>query len=120
MKRLSGFALLTALVVLLFLKNLRSTIIIAVAIPVSLLGAIAVMYFLGYTFNTMTMLGLLLLRRLLHLMLLHLGCCSYSCCICAAAFSAAAFWLQHLQQLHFWLQHFQMLHLGCCIYSCCI
>ena len=53
--------LLTALVVLLFLKNLRSTIIIAVAIPVSLLGAIAVMYFLGYTFNTMTMLGLLLL-----------------------------------------------------------
>ena len=36
-------------------------IIIAVAIPVSLLGAIAVMYFLGYTFNTMTMLGLLLL-----------------------------------------------------------
>jgi len=57
---LSG-ALLTALVVLLFLKNLRSTLIIAVAIPVSLLGAIAVMYFLGYTFNTMTMLGLLLL-----------------------------------------------------------
>jgi len=57
---LSG-TLLTALVVLLFLKNMRSTIIIAVAIPVSLLGAIAVMYFLGYTFNTMTMLGLLLL-----------------------------------------------------------
>jgi HAE1 family hydrophobic/amphiphilic exporter-1 len=53
--------LLTALVVLLFLKNLRSTLIIAVAIPVSLLGAIAMMYFLGYTFNTMTMLGLLLL-----------------------------------------------------------
>ncbi len=53
--------LLTALIVLLFLKNLRSTLIIAVAIPVSLLGAIAVMYFLGYTFNTMTMLGLLLL-----------------------------------------------------------
>ena len=53
--------LLTALVVLLFLKNIRSTIIIAVAIPVSLLGAITVMYFFGYTFNTMTMLGLLLL-----------------------------------------------------------
>jgi HAE1 family hydrophobic/amphiphilic exporter-1 len=53
--------LLTALVVLLFLKNLRSTFIIAVAIPVSLLGAIAMMYFLGYTFNSMTMLGLLLL-----------------------------------------------------------
>ena len=52
---------LTALVVFLFLKNIRSTIIIAISIPVSLLGAIAVMYFLGYTFNTMTMLGLLLL-----------------------------------------------------------
>jgi len=57
---LSG-TLLTALVVFLFLKNIRSTIIIAVAIPVSLLGAIAVMFFLGYTFNTMTLLGLLLL-----------------------------------------------------------
>ncbi|HEB82458.1 MAG TPA: efflux RND transporter permease subunit, partial [Gammaproteobacteria bacterium] len=31
------------------------------AIPVSLLGAIAGIYFAGYTFNTMTMLGLLLL-----------------------------------------------------------
>ena len=53
--------LLTALVVWLFLKNVRSTLIIAAAIPVSLLGAVAVMYFLGYTFNTMTLLGLLLL-----------------------------------------------------------
>jgi len=53
--------LLTALVVWLFLKDLRSTFIIAAAIPVSLLGAIAVMYFSGYTFNTMTLLGLLLL-----------------------------------------------------------
>ncbi|MEN8166467.1 MAG: efflux RND transporter permease subunit, partial [Pseudomonadota bacterium] len=53
--------LFTALVVWLFLKNVRSTLIIAVAIPVSLLGAVAVMYFLGYTFNTMTMLALLLL-----------------------------------------------------------
>jgi len=53
--------LLTALVVWLFLKSLRATAIIAVAIPVSLLGAVAVMYFAGYTFNTMTLLGLLLL-----------------------------------------------------------
>ena len=52
---------LTALVVWLFLVNLRSTLIIAAAIPVSLLGAVAVMYFSGYTFNTMTLLGLLLL-----------------------------------------------------------
>ncbi|RLA03864.1 MAG: AcrB/AcrD/AcrF family protein, partial [Gammaproteobacteria bacterium] len=53
--------LLTALVVWLFLKSLRATAIIALAIPVSLLGAVAVMYFLGYTFDTMTLLGLLLL-----------------------------------------------------------
>jgi len=53
--------LLTALVVWLFLRSLRATAIIALAIPVSLLGAVAVMYFFGYTFNTMTLLGLLLL-----------------------------------------------------------
>jgi len=53
--------LLTALVVWLFLKSIRATAIIALAIPVSLLGAVAVMYFFGYTFDTMTLLGLLLL-----------------------------------------------------------
>jgi len=53
--------LLAALIVLVFLKSLRSTLIIAVAIPVSLLGAIAVMYFAGFTFNSMTLLALLLL-----------------------------------------------------------
>ncbi len=53
--------LLAALVVWLFLRNLRATLIVATAIPVSLLGAIAGIYFAGYTFNTMTLLGLLLL-----------------------------------------------------------
>ncbi|HKX37653.1 MAG TPA: efflux RND transporter permease subunit, partial [Burkholderiales bacterium] len=53
--------LLAALVVWLFLKSLRSTIIIATSIPVSLMGAIAVMYFFGYTFNSVTLLALLLL-----------------------------------------------------------
>ena len=53
--------LLAALVVWLFLKNLRATLIIAVAIPVSLLGAVSAIYFSGYTFNVMTLLGLLLL-----------------------------------------------------------
>jgi HAE1 family hydrophobic/amphiphilic exporter-1 len=53
--------LLAALVVLVFLRSLRSTLIIAVAIPVSLLGSVAVMYFFGYTFNSVTMLALLLL-----------------------------------------------------------
>ena len=53
--------LLTAFIVWLFLKNIRSTLIISTAIPVSLLGAVALMYFMGFTFNTMTLLGLLLL-----------------------------------------------------------
>jgi len=53
--------LLAAAVVLLFLRNFRSTVIIAAAIPVSLMGAVAVMYFFGYTFNVVTLLALLLL-----------------------------------------------------------
>ncbi len=53
--------LLAALVVWLFLRNVRSTLIVATAIPVSLLGAIAGIYFAGLTFNIMTLLGLLLL-----------------------------------------------------------
>lgn len=53
--------LLAALIVWLFLRSLRSTLIIATAIPVSLLGAVAVMYFSGFSFNTMTLLALLLL-----------------------------------------------------------
>jgi HAE1 family hydrophobic/amphiphilic exporter-1 len=53
--------ILAALVVLVFLRSVRSTLIIATAIPVSLLGSVAVMYFFGYTFNSVTMLALLLL-----------------------------------------------------------
>ncbi|MDY6943189.1 MAG: efflux RND transporter permease subunit [Pseudomonadota bacterium] len=52
---------LAGLIVLVFLRNFRSTIMIAAAIPVSLLGAVAVMYFFGYTFNSVTLLALLLL-----------------------------------------------------------
>ena len=53
--------LLAALIVFIFLRSIRSTLIIATAIPVSLLAAIAVMYFSGFTFNSMTLLALLLL-----------------------------------------------------------
>ena len=52
---------LAALVVWFFLRSLRSTLIITLAIPVSLMGAIAVIYFFGYTLNSLTMLALLLL-----------------------------------------------------------
>lgn len=53
--------LLAAFIVFIFLRSIRSTLIIATAIPVSLLAAIAVMYFSGFTFNSMTLLALLLL-----------------------------------------------------------
>ena len=53
--------LFAALVVLFFMRSLSSTLMICLEIPVSLLGAIAVMYFAGYTFNSMTLLALLLL-----------------------------------------------------------
>ncbi|MBL8454076.1 MAG: efflux RND transporter permease subunit, partial [Zoogloea sp.] len=53
--------LLASLVVWFFLRSVRSTLIIALAIPVSLMGAIAVIYFAGFTLNSLTMLALLLL-----------------------------------------------------------
>ena len=53
--------LLAAVMVFLFLKSGRSTLIIATAIPVSLMATFAVMYFAGYTLNKITLLGMLLL-----------------------------------------------------------
>jgi len=53
--------LFAALIVLIFMRSFSSTLMICLEIPVSLLGAIAVMYFSGYTFNSMTMLALILL-----------------------------------------------------------
>jgi multidrug efflux pump subunit AcrB len=53
-------AALTAAMVLLFLGNWRSTLIIAVTIPLSILAAILVLYALGETLNLMTLGGLAL------------------------------------------------------------
>lgn len=53
--------LFAALIVLIFMRSFSSTLMICLEIPVSLLGAVAVMYFSGYTFNSMTLLALLLL-----------------------------------------------------------
>ena len=53
--------LFAALIVLIFMRSFSSTVMICLEIPVSLLGAIAIMYFSGYTFNSMTLLALLLL-----------------------------------------------------------
>lgn len=49
---------LTALVCWLFLGSLSSTANVVLAIPMSLLGTVAVIYFCGFTLNTFTLLGL--------------------------------------------------------------
>jgi len=51
---------LVILVVFLFLKNWRMTLIPALAIPVSLLGALAALAVLGYSINTLTLFALVL------------------------------------------------------------
>ncbi len=51
-------ALLTSVVILLFLRNVRTTFISVLAIPVSLIGSFAFMNALGFTINNMTMLAL--------------------------------------------------------------
>lgn len=54
-----GLALiLTALVCWLFLGSFSSTLNVILAIPMSLLGTVAVVYFCGFTLNTFTLLGL--------------------------------------------------------------
>jgi multidrug efflux pump len=51
---------LVILVILVFLKSLRATVIPAIAIPVSIIGTFAVAYFLGFTVNILTLLALVL------------------------------------------------------------
>ncbi|HRE14035.1 MAG TPA: efflux RND transporter permease subunit [Usitatibacteraceae bacterium] len=51
---------LVALVIFLFLRNLRATIIPLVTIPVSLVGAFAFMYAFGFSVNTLTLLAMVL------------------------------------------------------------
>lgn len=53
-------AVLVILTVLVFLQDLRATIIPAVTIPVSLVGTFAVMSLLGFSLNTLTLFGLVL------------------------------------------------------------
>src|SRR3984957_10139894 len=53
-------AALTGLMILLFLGSWRSTLIIAVSIPLSILTSVIVLSFLGETINTMTLGGLAL------------------------------------------------------------
>ena len=53
-------ALLTAAMILLFLGSWRSTVIVAVSIPLSILASLTMLYLLGETLNIMTLGGLAL------------------------------------------------------------
>lgn len=64
-KTLVEAIILVFLVMLLFLQNLRATLITTVAIPVVLLGTFGLMAIFGFTVNTLTMFGLVLAIGLL-------------------------------------------------------
>jgi multidrug efflux pump subunit AcrB len=51
---------LTGLMILLFLGSWRSTLIVLISVPLSILASIIILYFLGHTLNTMTLGGMAL------------------------------------------------------------
>ncbi|HEY2534995.1 MAG TPA: efflux RND transporter permease subunit [Xanthobacteraceae bacterium] len=53
-------AVLTALMILMFLGSWRSTIVVMISIPLAILSSLVALYFLGHTINTMTLGGLAL------------------------------------------------------------
>jgi HAE1 family hydrophobic/amphiphilic exporter-1 len=53
-------AVLVSVVLFMFIKDWRTTIIAATAVPTSLIGAFAVMDIMGFTLNTMTLIGLIM------------------------------------------------------------
>ncbi|MDG2303298.1 MAG: efflux RND transporter permease subunit [Candidatus Binatia bacterium] len=52
--------ILVVIIIFLFLGSLRATVIPAAAIPVSIIGAFSVLYYLDFSVNTLTMMGLTL------------------------------------------------------------
>jgi hydrophobe/amphiphile efflux-1 (HAE1) family protein len=60
LKTLGEAFVLVVIVVFLFLGNLRATVIPAIAVPVSLIGAFAVLLVLGYSANTVSLLAMVL------------------------------------------------------------
>nr|MBP8098085.1 efflux RND transporter permease subunit [Arenimonas sp.] len=59
-KTVAEAVLLVMLVIFLFLRSWRAVLIPLVTIPVALIGAFAVMYFLNFTINTLSMLAMVL------------------------------------------------------------
>ena len=56
---------LAILVITFFLRNIRSTLVVALSIPISIVSTFAVMYFGGFTLNTISLSGLALASGLI-------------------------------------------------------
>ena len=59
-KTIAEAILLVLAIIFFFLRNIRATLIPLVTIPVSLIGAFGIMFALGFTINTLTLLALVL------------------------------------------------------------
>jgi multidrug efflux pump len=59
-KTIGEAVLLVVLVIFFFLRNFRATLVPLVTIPLSLVGAFALMYAFGFTINTLTLLAMVL------------------------------------------------------------
>lgn len=56
---------LAILIITFFLRNLRSTLVVALSIPISIVSTFALMYFCGFTLNTISLSGLALATGLI-------------------------------------------------------
>ncbi|MBC8064075.1 MAG: efflux RND transporter permease subunit, partial [Chlorobia bacterium] len=57
--------ILAIIVIMFFLRSVRSTLVVALSIPVSIISTFALMYFLGFTLNTISLSGLALATGLI-------------------------------------------------------
>lgn len=57
--------ILAILIILFFLRNLRSTFVVALSIPISIISTFSLMYFAGFTLNTISLSGLALATGLI-------------------------------------------------------
>lgn len=60
LKTLTETVFIVIIVIFLFIGSLRAVLVPVVAIPLSLMGAVVIMYFLGFTLNLLTLLAIVL------------------------------------------------------------
>ena len=56
---------MAVIILMLFLRNIRSTMVVALSIPISILSTFTLLYFCGYTLNTLSLSGLALATGLI-------------------------------------------------------